>query len=80
MATGIIGTIASAGSLSYTPQSNAKMTVVAGAAYAVSVNGQIVTAAAASSSATIYVGANQTATITTPANGTAMVSAIEENS
>lgn len=76
MATGILGAINGAGTLTYTAQSNAKVFVnVGNVAGAVTINGAV---ASASVTLPIYMGAGQTLTVVVSSNGSAVASTLEE--
>lgn len=82
MATGLVGTIASSGSLQYTPTCDVKVLVYAASTSAtgtLSVNGTVVLNLAANTNGNVvlYVGANQTLTVANSANVTSVVSALE---
>lgn len=85
MTTGLIGSIASAGSLTYTAQNPAKVLVAAAntttTSVSVSVNGVPIISLAAvfsSGSASFYIGAGQSVTISNAAGMTSIVSVLEE--
>lgn len=81
MATGIIGSIGSAASLSYTPNVDAKVLISTGSTGAgtVTVNGSVVISlsAAGSGNQTIFVGAGQTITVANSTGCSSIVSALE---
>lgn len=85
MATGLVGSIASAGSLTYTAQNSAKVKVSAANTtttnLSVSANGvPIISLATAfsSGSATFYLGAGQSVTISNASGMTSIMSVLEE--
>ena len=85
MATGILGTIASSGTLTYTAPMAAKLIVsstnISGTSATTSINGVAaigMTASYGAGSVSLYVGLGQTVTITNSAGVNSIVSVLEE--
>lgn len=77
MATGIVGVLTSAGSISYTPQCAAKV-LVGGYGGNVQLNGAIINGGTnAPFSQTVYVGAGQTLTVVTSTGNYVIMSSLE---